>query len=200
MNIGAVDKVFFVYEFIIVFGLVFRYYLTFEGNTPPTKNELILPFPDPPVSVVTEPFTTEVTEELSVPSFQAPVTKKEYLLFFNIVLNWCQKNIKLGSNRKIKPIVEVSFSKRGDILGYYQYTNKLIMMYVLKNKTVTENIQTFIHEYVHHLQIRSTKDNIRYNSLTKRKGYYSNDYEIEARKLSEFYLLDCCKELNVPIK
>ena len=199
MNIGTVDRVFFIYEFIIVFGLVFRYYLTFEVNTPPTKEEVILPLPEPPESFINEPYTTEVTKELPVP-FQAPVTKKEYLLFFNIVLNWCQKNIKLGSNRKIKPIVEVSFSKRGDILGYYQYTNKLIMMYVLKNKTVTENIQTFIHEYVHHLQIRSTKDNIRYNSLTKRKGYYSNDYEIEARKLSEFYLLDCCRDLNVPIQ
>lgn len=199
MNIGTVDKVFFVYEFIIVFGLVFRYYLTFEGNTPPTKEDVKLPHPEPPESVVNVPFTTELTEELSVPSFQAPVTKKEYLLFFNIVLNWCQKNIKLGSNRKIKPIIDVSFSKRGDILGYYQYTNKLITMYVLKNKTVTENIQTFIHEYVHHLQIRSTKDNIRYNSLTKRKGYYSNDYEIEARTLSEYYLRDCCRDLNVPI-
>ena len=92
MNIGTVDRVFFAYEFIIVCGLIFRFYLTFEGNTPPTKKELILPFPDPPESVVTEPFTTEVTEELSVPSFQAPVTKKEYLLFFNKVLNWCQKN------------------------------------------------------------------------------------------------------------
>lgn len=94
----------------------------------------------------------------------------------------------------------MSFSKRDDILGYYQYTNKLIMMYVLKNKTLTENIQTFIHEYVHHLQIRSTKDNIRYNSLTKRKGYYSNDFEIEARTLSEYYLKDCCRDLNAPIE
>lgn len=74
------------------------------------------------------------------------------------------------------------------------------MMYVLKNKTVTENIQTFIHEYVHHLQIRCTKDNIRYNSLTKRKGYYSNDFEIEARTLSEYYLKECCKDLNVPFE
>ena len=199
MNIGTVDKVFFVYEFIIVFGLVFRFYLIFEGDTPPTKEAVIIPPPDLPESITDESLVTEVTKELVAP-FNAPVTKKEYLLFFNIVLNWCQKNIKLGSNRKIKPIVEVSFSKRGYILGYYQYTNKLIMMYVLKNKTVTENIQTFIHEYVHHLQIRSTKDNIRYNSLTKRKGYYSNDFEIEARTLSEYYLRDCCKELNVPIK
>ena len=199
MNIGTVDKVFFVYEFIIVCGLVFRFYLIFEGDTPPTKEAVIIPPPDLPESITDESLVTEVTKELVAP-FKAPVTKKEYLLFFNIVLNWCQKNIKLGSNRKIKPIVEVSFSKRGYILGYYQYTNKLIMMYVLKNKTVTENIQTFIHEYVHHLQIRSTKDNIRYNSLTKRKGYYSNDFEIEARTLSEYYLRDCCKELNVPIK
>ena len=196
MNIGAVDKVFFVYEFIIVCGLIFRFYLTFEGNTPPTKEEVIIPYPEPPEPVVNDPSKTEVTKEILVP-FITPVTRKEYLLFFNKVLNWCQQNIKLGSNRKINPIIDVSFSKRGNILGYYQHTNKLIMVYVLKHKTITENIQTFIHEYVHHLQIRSTKDNIRYNSLTKRKGYYSNDYEIEARTLSEFYLKDCCNELRI---
>ena len=196
MNIGAVDKVFFVYEFIIICGLFFRYYLTFESNTPPTKEEAIIPFPEPPEPVVNDPSKTEVTKEILVP-FITPVTRKEYLLFFNKVLNWCQQNIKLGSNRKINPIIDVSFSKRGNILGYYQHTNKLIMVYVLKHKTITENIQTFIHEYVHHLQIRSTKDNIRYNSLTKRKGYYSNDYEIEARTLSEFYLKDCCNELRI---
>lgn len=123
MNIGTVDRVFFAYESFIVCGLVFRFYLTFEGNTPPTKEDVILPLPEPPESFINEPSTSEITKELPV-SFQAPVTKKEYLLFFNIVLNWCQKNIKLGSNRKIKPIIKVSFSKRGDILGYYQYTNK----------------------------------------------------------------------------
>lgn len=196
MNIGAVDKVFFVYEFIIICGLVFRYYLSFEGNTPPTKEEVIIPFPDPPEPVVNEASKTEVTKGQLVP-FITPVTRKEYLLFFNKVLNWCEQNIKLGSNRKIKPIIEVSLSKRGNILGYYQHKNKLIMVYVLKHITTEDNVKTFIHEYVHHLQIRSTKDNVKYNSLTKKKGYYSNDFEIEARTLSEFYLMDCCKELHI---
>jgi hypothetical protein len=71
------------------------------------------------------------------------------------------------------------------------------MIYVLKNRTLRANAQVFIHEYVHHLQIRGKNDNIRYNNLTRRKGYYDNDYEREARDLSSFYLNDCCEYLNI---
>ncbi|MFM1756218.1 MAG: hypothetical protein RL621_1166 [Bacteroidota bacterium] len=198
MRIEIGDIIFYVYELLIVCGLIFRFYLSFVGTVPPIKDEVILPLPDTPELIVAEPIVPEIIEETSN-LFIVPVTKKEYLLLFRKVLEWCQSNIRLGSNRKIKPFIQVSFSKRGDVLGFYQYTNKLIMIYVLKHDTLLDAIQTFIHEYVHHLQIRSTKDNIRYNSITKRKGYYSNDFEIEARQLSNYYLKDCCKELNIHI-
>jgi hypothetical protein len=170
--------------------------MSFDVTILPIKDDVIILPPDPLESIVTESLLPEIIEETSN-HFIVPVTKKEYLLLFRKVLEWCQSNIRLGSNRKIKPIIEVSFNKRGDILGYYQYTNKLIMVYVLKHKTIDDIVLTFIHEYVHHLQIRNTKDNIRYNSITKRKGYYSNDFEIEARELSKFYLKDCCKHLKI---
>jgi len=198
MRIETGDIIFYVYELLIVSGLIFRFYLSFEGTVPPIKDVVILPLPDTPELIVAEPIVPEIIAETSN-LFILPVSKKEYLLLFRKVLEWCQSNIRLGSNRKIKPMIQVSFSKKGDILGYYQYTNKLIMIYVLKHDTLLDAVQTFIHEYVHHLQIRSTKDNIRYNSITKRKGYYSNDFEIEARQLSNYYLKDCCKELNIPI-
>lgn len=196
MRIETGDIIFYVYEIIIVCGLVFRLYMSFDVTILPIKDDVIIPPPDPLESIVTESLLPEIIEETSN-HFIVPVTKKEYLLLFRKVLEWCQSNIRLGSNRKIKPIIEVSFNKRGDILGYYQYTNKLILVYVLKHKTIDDIVLTFIHEYVHHLQIRNTKDNIRYNSITKRKGYYSNDFEIEARELSKFYLKDCCKHLKI---
>ncbi len=198
MRIESGDIIFYVYELLIVCGLIFRFYLSFEGAKPPIKDEVILPLPDTPKLIVAEQIVPIIIEETSN-LFIVPVSKKEYLMLFRKVLEWCQSNIRLGSNRKIKPIIQVSFSKKGDILGYYQYSNNLIMIYVLKHKTLEDVTKCFIHEYVHFLQIRSTKDNIRYNSITKRKGYYSNDFEIEARQLSDYYLKDCCKELNIPI-
>jgi Zn-dependent peptidase ImmA (M78 family) len=70
-------------------------------------------------------------------------------------------------------------------------------MYVLKNKTLRANAHVFIHEYVHHLQIRGKNDNIRYNNLTRRKGYNDNDYEREANAISDQFIDKCCDYLNI---
>ena len=196
MNIETGDLVFYVYEFVVICGLVFRIYLEFEDKPYPRPEVEILTTPRPPQPIVTVPV---VEEEVPIPILprKHPVTKKEYIDFFKEVLTWCQQNIKLGKDRKIRPRIDVSFSQKGNVLSYYQYNIKKIMIYVLKNKTVRANAQVFIHEYVHHLQIRSAKDNVRYNTLTRRKGYIDNDFEREARDLSSFYLDDCCEYLNV---
>jgi hypothetical protein len=196
MNIETGDLVFYVYEFVVICGLVFRIYLEFEDKPYPRPEVEILTTPRPPQPIVTVPV---VEEEVPIPILprKHPVTKKEYIDFFKEVLTWCQQNIKLGKDRKIRPRIDVSFSQKGNVLGYYQYNIKKIMIYVLKNKTVRANAQVFIHEYVHHLQIRSAKDNVRYNTLTRRKGYIDNDFEREARDLSSYYLNECCKYLNL---
>ena len=196
MNIETGDLVFYVYEFVVICGLVFRIYLEFEDKPYPRPEVEILTTPRPPQPIVTVPV---VEEEVPIPILprKHPVTKKEYIDFFKEVLTWCQQNIKLGKDRKIRPRIDVSFSQKGNVLGYYQYNIKKIMIYVLKNKTLRANAQVFIHEYVHHLQIRSAKDNVRYNTLTRRKGYIDNDFEREARDLSSYYLNDCCEYLNL---
>ena len=196
MNIETGDLVFYVYEFVIVCGLIFRVYLEFEDNPSPRPEVEILPPIRPPEPIVTVP---EIVDSVPVskPPRKHPVTKKEYIDFFKEVSAWCQKNIKLGKDRKIKPRIDVSFSQKGNVLGYYQYNIKKIMIYVLKNKTLRANTQVFIHEYVHHLQIRGKNDNIRYNNLTRTKGYILNDFEREANALSSYYLDDCCKYLNI---
>ena len=196
MKVETGDLIFYIYEFVVICGLVFRIYLKFEDK-PSTRPEVeILPPPRAPESIVTVPEIDNIVP-IPKPPRKHPVTKKEYIDFFKEVLTWCQQNIKLGKDRKIRPRIDVSFSQKGNVLGYYQYNIKKIMMYVLKNRTLRANAQVFIHEYVHHLQIRGKNDNIRYNNLTRRKGYYDNDYEREANALSNFYINDCCKYLNI---
>ena len=196
MNIETGDLVFYVYEFVIVCGLIFRVYLEFEDKPSPRPEVEILPPLRAPEPIVTASEIVEIVPTPKPPR-KHPVTKKEYIDFFKEVLIWCQQNIKLGKDRKIKPRIDISFSQKGNVLGYYQYNIKKIMIYVLKNETLRANTQVFIHEYVHHLQIRGKNDNIRYNHLTRTKGYILNDYEREARDLSSFYLNDCCEYLNL---
>ena len=196
MKVETGELIFYIYEFVVICGLIFRIYLEFEDKpSPPTVVE-ILPPQRPPVPIVKVPEIVAIVPTPRPPR-KHPVSKKEYIDFFKEVLTWCQQNIKLGKDRKIRPRIDVSFSQKGNVLGYYQYNIKKIMMYVLKNDTLRGNIQTFIHEYVHHLQIRSAKDNVRYNTLTRRKGYIDNDFEREARDLSSYYLNECCKYLNL---
>jgi hypothetical protein len=196
MNIETGDLVFYFYEFVVICGLIFRVYLEFEDKALPRPEVEILPPFRPPESILTVP---EIVDSVPVPKppRKHPVTKKEYIDFFKEVLIWCEKNIKLGQDRKIRPRIDISFSQKGNVLGYYQHSIKRIMMYVLKNENLRGNVKTFIHEYVHHLQIRGKNDNIRYNNQTRKKGYYDNDYEREARDLSSFYLNDCCEYLNL---
>ena len=198
MKIETGDLIFYVYEFVVICVLIFRVYLEFEDKPTPSSEVEILSPVRPPEPIVTAPLVDEIVP-IPKPPRRRPVTKKEYIDFFKEVLTWCQHNIKLGKDRKIKPRIDVSFSQKGNVLGYYQYNIKKIMMYVLKNKTLRANAQVFIHEYVHHLQIRSAKDNIRYNTLTRRRGYIDNDYEREARDLSSYHLNDCCEYLNLSL-
>lgn len=192
MDISKIDFIFYTYEFIIVCGLIFRYILGFEEELTPTA--ILFPLPDEPTLI--EPNFIEEDECLKQIR-KHPTSKKEYIDLFKEALQWCEKNIKLGKERKISPLINVSFSRKGDSLGYYEHSSKKIMIYVYKHETLRENIETFIYEYVHHLQLRNSNDSIRYNSLTNKKGYYYNDYEIEARELSYYYLDDCCDFLNI---
>jgi hypothetical protein len=196
MKVETGDLIFYIYEFVVICGLIFRIYLEFENKTCPCPEVEILPPQRPPAPIVKVPEIVAIVPTPRPPR-KHPVSKKEYIDFFKEVLTWCQQNIKLGKDRKIRPRIDVSFIQKGNVLGYYQYNIKKIMMYVLKNDTLRGNVQTFIHEYVHHLQIRSAKDNVRYNTLTRRKGYIDNDFEREARDLSSYYLNECCKYLNL---
>lgn len=196
MNIETGDLVFYIYEFFVILGLILRLCLEFEVKPTPKVEVDVLPTPRPPepIRIDTLPITIIPTQSIKR---KHPESKKEYLELFKDALAWCQKNIKIGTPRKVPPNIKVSFNRTGNELGYYQYSKLLIMMYVLRNKTLKGVIQTFIHEYVHYLDIRNSKDNIRYNSLSRRKGYYDNDYEVRARELSSKYIDECYEYLNL---
>ena len=127
MKIETGDLVFYVYEFVVICGLIFRIYLEFEDKPSPRPEVEILQPTRPPESIVALPEIDKIVP-LPKPPRKHPETKKEYIDFFKEVLTWCQQNIKLGKDRKIKPRIDVSFSQKGNVLGYYQYNIKKIMM------------------------------------------------------------------------
>ncbi len=196
MNIETGDLVFYIYEFFVILGLLFRLCLKSKENANPKVEVEILPPLRPTEPMIIDAVPISIID-VPKPKRKHPVSKTEYYELFKEALDWCQKNIKIGTPRKVPPNIRVSFNRTGNELGYYQYSKLLIMMYVLRNKTLKGVIQTFIHEYVHYLDIRNSKDNVRYKSLSRRKGYYDNDYEVRARELSSKYIDECYEYLNL---
>jgi response regulator RpfG family c-di-GMP phosphodiesterase len=102
----------------------------------------------------------------------------------------------MNRKRQAKPVLFISKRKKTKYLGNYQFNNKRITIYILKHSSIEELCNKIIHEYVHHLQLRSIKDDIRYNKLTKQKLYWENDYKVEARTIASNYTKQCLRSLE----
>ena len=138
-----------------------------------------------------------IPSKASIKSFKIPEEKNEIKSLVISIIQWAEANIKIGKKRKIRPLVTISTSKNTKYCGTYNSSNKTIVIYIKNNPDVLTLIDTCIHEYIHHLQLRGINDNSRYNKVTKSKGYWENDYEIEARELATKYKYQCLKALKM---
>ena len=133
----------------------------------------------------------------TIKRYKIPEQKNEIKSVVISIIQWAEANIKMGKKRKIRPLVTISTSKNIKYCGTYNSSNKTIVIYIKNNPDVLTLIDTCIHEYIHHLQLRGINDNRKYNKLTKSKGYWENDYEIEARKLATKYKYQSLKSLKM---
>jgi hypothetical protein len=138
-----------------------------------------------------------IPSKSTIKSYKIPEEKKKIKMLVVLIIQWAEVNIKMGKKRKIRPLVTISNSMNTRYCGTYNSSNKTIVVYRKNNPDVLTLIDTCIHEYIHHLQLRGINDNSRYNKLTKSKGYWENDYEIEARELATKYKYQCLKALKM---
>jgi hypothetical protein len=111
-------------------------------------------------------------------------------------IKWCIENMssKKGNNF---PRLEISYYKHKKNAGVYYSHNKMIRIHVNTHNNVLELTDTIIHEYQHHLDMPTQKQQKEYNELTAKNGYWNNPYEIKARE-SGLKLRDACaKELFI---
>lgn len=140
-----------------------------------------------------------------IESIPAPVTNKTLRNWRTIpskelvqeVVEWCMGNIILGKQRRVRPTIRINNSTKGSVLGEYFYQSKTIEIYYRKHKTIRELIETIIHEYVHHLQIRHYRDDMKYDAMDRKVGYYNNPYEVEARMISKKYREQCIRDIRI---
>lgn len=113
------------------------------------------------------------------------------------VVEWCRGNISMGKQRRIRPNIRINNTTRGSVFGEYFYQSKTIEIYYRKHNTLKKLVDTIIHEYVHHLQIRNHGDDMKYDTLNRKVGYFDNPLEEEARMIAEKYREQCIRDLRI---
>lgn len=113
------------------------------------------------------------------------------------VLHWGKKKIQPVDDRKILPKVIFNNSNNVSVLGKYYFRTKTIEIYYRNHTNLNTLIETILHEYIHHLQLRYLKDDKKCDRLSRRIGYYNNPFEVEARTLAKKYRDQCIRDLRI---
>lgn len=104
--------------------------------------------------------------------------------FVRQALLWCEKHIKKPPRSYT---YELKYYKAKKVHGTYQFATRKITIYVYPSLKLKSLCETIIHEYSHHLFIRTQADQNEYDRLTRKHGYHNNPHEVNARKHEEAY-------------
>lgn len=144
----------------------------------PKPTEPIKPKP-PVVKPSTFNFWPFTKSPKHVSDLKIPTTE-----FVRLALKWCETNIE---QPKRKYTFEVKYYRSKKVHGTYQYATRKITVYTYPSLTLKSLCETLIHEYSHHLHIRTQADQSEYDRLKRKHGYWSNPHEISARSYEETY-------------
>lgn len=112
------------------------------------------------------------------------LSPKHRILLIHQILDWCKDNFQLHKLIRAKPTLFISKRTKTHYLGRYEYFKKKIAIYILKHTSIEELCDTIVHEYVRHLQIRTSKGDIVYNKRTHQKSYWENNFEVGSRDIA----------------
>lgn len=100
--------------------------------------------------------------------------------FVRLALKWCEENIEKTKRRYT---YELKYFKPKKTMGTYGYASRKITVYVYPTLALKSLCETLIHEYAHHLFIKTKADQNEYDRLTRTHTYWNNPHE----KLSRAY-------------
>lgn len=100
--------------------------------------------------------------------------------FVRIALKWCEENIEKTKRRYT---YDLKYNKPKRTRGTYSYASRKITIYVYPSLELRSLCDTLIHEYAHHLHIKTKADQNEYDRLSRMHTYWNNPHE----KLSRAY-------------
>jgi hypothetical protein len=94
--------------------------------------------------------------------------------FVRLALKWCEEHIEKTKRRYC---YELKYYKPKKTMATYQYSTRKITVYVYPSLELKSLCSTLIHEYAHHLHLKSQADQNEYDRLERKHGYWDNAHE-----------------------
>jgi hypothetical protein len=105
--------------------------------------------------------------------------------FVRLALQWCEEHIEKTKRRYT---YELKYYKPKKTMGTYQYSTRKITVYVYPSLELKSLCSTLIHEYAHHLHLKSQADQNEYDRLERKHGYWENAHERLSRAYEDKYV------------
>lgn len=106
------------------------------------------------------------------------------------VLHWCETNHSISKNRG-KLSYSLRYYNNSKVEGSYCGYTKKITIYITSEKKIIDVVDTLLHEYQHHLEMRTQKEVRLYFKQLSELGYDKHPMEISARKFAKQHREEC---------
>jgi uncharacterized membrane protein len=106
------------------------------------------------------------------------------------VLQWCELNHSLSKNRG-KLSYSIKYYNHTQLEGSYCGYTKSITIYITPEKRIIDVVDTLLHEYQHHIEMRTQKEVRLYYKQLSEIGYDKHPMEITAREFAKQHRDKC---------
>lgn len=112
------------------------------------------------------------------------------------VLQWCEFKYTLSKNRG-KLSYSIKYYNHTKVEGSYCGYTKNITIYITPEKRIIDVVDTLLHEYQHHIEMRTQKEVRLYSKQLGEYGYDNHPMEITARKFAKQHRDECFETLKI---
>jgi hypothetical protein len=106
------------------------------------------------------------------------------------VLQWCELNHSSPKYRG-KLSYKINYYNHSKVEGSYCGYNKEITIYITQEKRIIDVVDTLLHEYQHHIDMRTQKEVKQYFKVLDEIGYDKHPFEISAKKFAKQHRDTC---------
>ena len=106
------------------------------------------------------------------------------------VLQWCETNHSIPKKRG-KLSYKINYYNHTKLEGCYCGYTKNITVYITPEKRIIDVVDTLLHEYKHHIDMRTQKEVKQYFKVLDEIGYDDHPFEKAARKFAQKYRDTC---------